>query len=75
MMYKTHLATSIALGEGVAAAASYPFTILYMGGIALGSLLPDIDEPRSYLGRRSFGLAEVINKKDCHRGASHSIFF
>jgi inner membrane protein len=72
-MYKTHLVTSITIGAGIAKLVSFPFTIGYLSGIALGSLLPDIDEPNSYIGRRSFGLSTVINEKYGHRGITHSI--
>jgi inner membrane protein len=74
MMYKTHLATSIALGAGIAKIISFPFTIGFLGGVSLGSLLPDIDEPNSFIGRRSFGIARVINKRYGHRGMTHSFF-
>ncbi|SDL95007.1 inner membrane protein [Bacillus sp. OK048] len=73
-MYKTHLATSIAVGAGLATVISFPFTVWYLGGISLGSLLPDIDEPRSFIGRKSFGLADIVNKWYGHRGATHSLF-
>jgi inner membrane protein len=74
MIYKTHLATSIAVGAGIAKLVSFPFTIGYFSGIALGSLLPDIDEPKSFLGKRLWFLSLFINKKFGHRGLTHSIF-
>src|SRR5690349_13307896 len=74
MIYKTHLSTSIALGAGIAKLVAFPFTIGYLSGIALGSLLPDIDEPRSFIGKKSLGISEVINQKYGHRGLTHSLF-
>lgn len=74
MIYKTHLATSIAIGAGIATLTGFPFTIGYMSGIAIGSLLPDIDEPNSFIGKKSLGLAHIINKKYGHRGMTHSLF-
>ncbi|USK32549.1 metal-dependent hydrolase [Bacillus sp. F19] len=73
MMYKTHLASSIAAGAGIAQILSIPFTIGFLGGLSLGSLLPDIDEPNSYIGRRSFGLSYLVKKKYGHRGMTHSL--
>lgn len=40
-------------------------------GVILGSLLPDIDEPESYIGKRLIPIAEIIGKLFGHRGASH----
>jgi inner membrane protein len=73
MMYKTHLATSIALSSAIVSAVSYPFTISFLAGVSLGSLLPDIDEPQSFIGRRSLGLAKVIKRRFGHRGITHSL--
>ncbi|WP_066059938.1 metal-dependent hydrolase [Robertmurraya korlensis] len=72
-MYKTHLATSIALSAALVSTVSYPFTLSYLAGVSLGSLLPDIDEPRSFIGRRSFGISVIINRKFGHRGITHSL--
>lgn len=74
MRYKTHIVSSLTLGAGISILINYPFHIGYVIGISFGSLLPDIDEPNSYIGRRSFGLASYINKKYGHRGITHSLF-
>ncbi len=73
LRYHTHIATSIAAGAGVAIQTDVAFTFPYVVGIAIGSLLPDIDEPNSYVGRRSFGLAKVIKSIFGHRGITHSL--
>jgi inner membrane protein len=73
MKYKTHIATSVTLAAGVSKIFSIPFTVGYLVGVTLGSLLPDIDEPNSYIGRRSFGIAHLINRKFGHRGFTHSL--
>ncbi|MFC3882261.1 metal-dependent hydrolase [Bacillus songklensis] len=73
MRYHTHVATSIAAGAGIAAATDVPFTVTYVLGIALGSLIPDIDEPNSYIGRRTFGLSKLIKQALGHRGFTHSL--
>jgi len=73
LYYKTHMVSSICLGAGVSILLNYPFHIIYVIGLTLGSLLPDIDEPKSYIGRRSFGIAHFINVKFGHRGFTHSL--
>ncbi|RFB13646.1 metal-dependent hydrolase [Bacillus sp. HNG] len=74
MRYKTHIVSSLTLGAGISIITHYPFHIGYVVGISIGSLLPDIDEPNSFIGRRSMGLATYINKKYGHRGITHSLF-
>lgn len=73
MRYKTHIVTSVTLAAGVSKLFSIPFTIGYVAGVTVGSLLPDIDEPNSYIGRRSFGIARLVKKVFGHRGFTHSL--
>jgi inner membrane protein len=73
MMYKTHISSSLAMGSVVSLISGYPFLFSYAAGITLGSLLPDIDEPKSYIGKRSFGLSIIIKRKFGHRGVIHSL--
>lgn len=74
MRYKTHIVSSLTLGAGISIAFNYPFHIGYVMGLTFGSLLPDIDEPNSYIGRRSFGIASYVKRKYGHRGITHSLF-
>lgn len=62
----THLA--IGLGAGLIMKDTLGFWGVIMTG--LGSLLPDLDHPRSTLGRRIFG-ASTLGLK--HRGWMHSL--
>jgi inner membrane protein len=73
LKYNTHLVTSNAAGIAIATVTPIPMTVGYLLGISIGSLLPDIDEPRSYIGRRSFGFSYIINEKFGHRGITHSL--
>lgn len=73
MNYKTHIATSLALGASVCTVAPISFTVTYAAGILLGSVLPDIDEPSSVIGKRTFGLSRVIKRYMGHRGFTHSL--
>lgn len=72
MRYDTHMATSVAIGATLSFISGYPFSFGYVTGILLGSLLPDIDEPNSYIGRHSLGVAKFVKKKLGHRGLTHS---
>ncbi len=74
LRYKTHIVSSLTLGAGISIVFHYPFHIGYVLGITFGSLLPDIDEPRSFIGRRSFGIASYVNETFGHRGMTHSLF-
>ena len=73
MLYRTHIASSLALGTALIVVSDFPFSIGYVAGVVLGSLLPDIDEPNSYIGQRSFGLAHLVKKRFGHRGMTHSL--
>ncbi|WP_026689602.1 metal-dependent hydrolase [Alteribacter aurantiacus] len=74
MRYDTHLAMTMAVGSGL----SYfqqdtTFTALYIGGLVLGSLLPDIDEPSSFIGRRLPFFSRPVKRLFGHRGITHSV--
>ncbi|WHZ59093.1 metal-dependent hydrolase [Metabacillus hrfriensis] len=74
MRYDTHIITSVTAGAGISLILSVPFTFGYVTGIIIGSILPDIDEPNSYISRRSFSIYKVINSKYGHQGITHSLF-
>ena len=40
-------------------------------GVVFGSLLPDIDEPESFIGKRMLPLSAIVSFLFRHRGASH----
>jgi inner membrane protein len=73
LRYHTHIVTSLAIGAGIASQTSLSFTMSYAAGIIIGSLLPDIDEPNSYVGRRSLGMSNKVKQAFGHRGMTHSI--
>lgn len=73
LRYHTHIVTSLAIGAGIASQTSLSFTMSYAVGIIIGSLLPDIDEPNSYVGRRSLGMSNKVKQAFGHRGMTHSI--
>ncbi|ABO67075.1 MULTISPECIES: metal-dependent hydrolase [Geobacillus] len=72
MRYSSHVIVSLCLGASVSTYTALPFTAAYTAGLVIGSLLPDIDEPSSYVGRRSFGVASKVKEAFGHRGMTHS---
>jgi len=74
LRYHTHIITSLCIGAAVASYTSLPFTASYTAGVVIGSLLPDIDEPKSYVGRRSLGMSHKVKEAFGHRGMTHSLF-
>lgn len=71
MKYRTHFTLTVALGLPLMAATN---EINFLNGLALGlgSLLPDIDHPGSFLGKRNKIASGLTNKTFGHRGATHS---
>lgn len=78
MNYQQHVAVGTLLGMGTQYVTGLPMSGLlaypsYYGGVTLGSLLPDIDHPKSYLGKRLYPLSFFIHKLFGHRGFTHSL--
>jgi len=48
--------------------------ILILAGMILGSLLPDIDEENSYIGRKLKFFSSLVNFAIGHRTITHNIF-
>ena len=75
MLGRTHIINSIAivsipLATGVKIDFNY---ILFLLLVAIGSLIPDIDEPNSLLGRKLKFLSYPINIFFGHRTITHNI--
>jgi len=68
MTAPTHIAFSLLCGS--IGNADY----LASAACALGSLLPDIDHPRSSIGRVFFFVSHPLNMRFGHRGLIHSFF-
>ena len=48
------------------------FLVLTFGSF-LGSIIPDVDNRRSYIGHKAKAISKTINKHGGHRGITHSI--
>lgn len=73
MQYKTHLTTSFAVCLPVLASTG-TLTVGNVIAVGIGALLPDIDEPHSWIGRRTRGVSDLIHFVFGHRGVTHSLF-
>ena len=77
--YRQHVAVGTILGIATQYSTKLPMSgsLLaypsYYGGVILGSLLPDIDHPKSYLGRQLPFISVPIFKLFGHRGFTHSL--
>lgn len=73
MMAKSHVALGLATWV-VAAPLLHlpPLDPLYLGLAAAGSLLPDVDHPKSWVGRRTRPFSSAIAATLGHRGVTHS---
>ncbi len=72
MEYKTHLAVTVVLGLPLLASVDQ-LNLLNGGVLVLGSLLPDIDHPSSFLGKRNKIASGITNKTFGHRKGTHSL--
>lgn len=73
MMAKSHAV--IGLASWMIAAPSFhllPWSPVALAMAAAGSLLPDIDHPASWVGRRTRPLSTLISSLFGHRGITHS---
>lgn len=79
MTHKTHVAFSTnallipTIGYLYLANKSIDMSLFnpILAGVVIGSLLPDIDEPQSYIGKRTIGISNTIKAIFGHRGATH----
>ena len=72
MMYKTHLVFALFIGNFLFSYFSESF--LFLALVCVGALLPDIDHPESFFGRRIKPLSIFISQVFGHRGFFHSLF-
>lgn len=81
MLAKSHISLGL-LGGIVAYPLAQKFGIakefyltLLLPLVLLGSLLPDIDEPRSFIGRKFPILSRIFSISFSHRGFTHFLIF
>lgn len=75
MTGKTHLSFALLIFLIAYLIAGFREYYITAGAILLGSLLPDIDSPDSFIGKTIPGIPKVINILFGHRGVFHSLIF
>ncbi|WP_317312399.1 metal-dependent hydrolase [Clostridium thermobutyricum] len=74
MIYRTHIATSSCVAIPLLLVTN-EFNIVVFSSVIVGSILPDIDTPKSYISRHIPIIPVLINKKFQHRGIFHTPIF
>lgn len=54
--------------------ANISAVILFVAAVSVGAIFPDIDHPRSRMGRMMWPVSLVVSKIFGHRGITHSLF-
>lgn len=73
MMAFSHVLTGLSGYSLVAHYADLPWGPVTVGAAVVGSLLPDIDHPKSWLGRRLLPISVPLTMLVGHRGVTHSL--
>ena len=79
MTAKSHVTSTLAIGVlpiyfyGYEIFYIFDYMALYLIGLVVGSLLPDIEESHSYIGRKAVWLSSRLNKAIGHRKITHRI--
>ncbi|MFO8069506.1 MAG: metal-dependent hydrolase [Alkalibacterium sp.] len=72
MLYKSHVIVTYAAVLPILVSTD-SLTIGNVIALGIGSLLPDIDHPKSFIGNRTRGVSDGISMVFGHRGLLHSI--
>jgi inner membrane protein len=73
MMARSHVIVGLATWIAVAPVLHLPsLDPVYLGLVVAGSLLPDVDHPKSWVGRRTRPISTAIASTFSHRGITHS---
>lgn len=71
-MVGSHLVVGLAAWAGAAALWPLPADPVTLGVVLLGAVLPDIDHPSSWIGRRLWFVSRPVAALAGHRGITHS---
>lgn len=75
MTFKSHIALGVigglSLGYFTPIGELKNYYTMMLPLVALGSIMPDIDEPRSFIGRKLPGISHLISLTFTHRGFTH----
>lgn len=76
-MAVTHVITSLLVASApivIGYNFNYDTGLIYLASTALGALIIDIDEPKSFAGRRLYFFSFLINMSLGHRTITHNYF-
>jgi len=73
-MFKTHLAFGLLISLLIVNTINVSYPIIFVILVTIFTSLPDIDHPKSKIGRKLFFISWPINVIFSHRGFFHSIF-
>lgn len=73
MMAFSHVLTGLSVYSLAAHYTDLPWGPATVGAAVAGSLLPDIDHPKSWLGRRLLPISVPLTMLVGHRGITHSL--
>lgn len=74
--YITHIALGLMFGYGLDYLIldfTFKEMLFYYAFIVVGSVIPDVDTPHSFLGKKIRPISDIIYKTLGHRSATHSI--
>ncbi len=74
MMSRTHLALGILASILIINYLHPEQWILFGGVLILASVLPDIDAPKSIVGKKLWPISSIVNLLFGHRGIMHTIY-
>jgi len=72
LLWRTHFAVGALSGAGLAILA-HGDPLVFTGAAAFASLLPDVDSPHSFLGRKVLPVSVTLEATVGHRGVLHSL--
>lgn len=72
MLYKSHVVVTYAVVLPLLVSTN-SLTIGNVIALGIGSILPDIDHPKSFIGNRTRGISDGMRMVFGHRGLLHSI--
>ena len=75
MLWKTHLAFGLLVALVLEKYLPVQNSLIYFSLVLFGALLPDIDHPKSFIGKRFKILSKIISFFAGHRGILHSALF
>lgn len=73
MMAFSHVLTGLSVYSMAVHYTDLPWGPATVGAVVAGSLLPDIDHPKSWLGRRLLPISVPLTMLVGHRGVTHSL--